>query len=187
MRLLVAEVIRQLVRADQIDELVGVCASPSDHPRTFAAGERSAERTSRCEQGEIRRAVNSGTHFLPRVDVEHGRQSSTETRRKAARHERNSAYRGINKRAEQSTKVKRIVDRVAVDEDEILIRLAAAHVESRREIIARLDSRQKLNDANDVRFTELRHRFGSACRDLHGADAWPRLEGVAFDGPRLCA
>jgi len=47
--------------------------------------------------------------------------------------------------AEQSAEVKWIVDRVAVEEYQVLIGLAAAHIEPRREIIARIHTGQQLH------------------------------------------
>src|SRR5689334_22978013 len=98
--------------------------------------------------------MQAASKVFGRMNIEDARQSAAIPSGEAARHQRHIVHSWIDERAEQSAEVKGIVDRIAVDEDEILIRLAAANVQAGREIVACFDTGQQLHDANDVRLTE---------------------------------
>ena len=90
------------------------------------------------------------------ADIEHARQPAPVAHRQRAGIQADLSNRGANERAEDAAKMKRAVDRIAVEEDERLIRLASVHVETGGPVAARLDTRQELNRAQDIRLDERR-------------------------------
>jgi hypothetical protein len=61
--------------------------------------------------------------------------------------------------------MERTVDRISVEQHEILVGFAAAHVEPGGVVAARADARQRLSRSQDIRFDEHRRRSQVAVGD----------------------
>ena len=92
----------------------------------------------------VGRRVHAGARLLRRADVEHAGETSAKARRKGAGHQLDAAHGGVHERAEQPTEVERVVDRMAIEQDEVLVRLAAANIEPGIEVVARHDPGEQL-------------------------------------------
>ena len=85
--------------------------------------------------------MQTGTIVLGGADIHDARQTPAVLRGKPAGMHIDASDGRIDERAEEASKVKRVVDRIAVEKDQILIGLAAPHVHPRRVVIARFDPR----------------------------------------------
>src|SRR4051812_17692504 len=86
--------------------------------------------------------------------VEHAREAAAIRRWKAAGEEIDGSHRLVEESGEQPAEVKRVVDGIAVEEDEILVRFSTADVVAAGEIIARVHSRHELHRAQYIGLTQ---------------------------------
>src|SRR5207237_1360351 len=108
-------------------------------------------------------------------------------RRKATRSNLEVPDGAVDERSEQSAEVKWIEDRVAVEQDQVLVGFAAADVEPRREVVARLDPRQHLRGAQHIGLAEARHRRQHLAGNERYPEVGPRFKTLALGRLRLAA
>jgi hypothetical protein len=116
------------------------------------------------------------------------RTSSTVRRGKSALQKIDSIHHRLDECAEQATHMEGVVDRIAVEEDEVLVRFAAAHIHPDGVVVARVHAGEQSDRAQHVGLTEeARRRRQLAGRDAHGADVGLLLEGLPLrtHGARL--
>ena len=187
MALHVGEVVRKGVGLEQVHHRVGVGSPRRDHPGSFTAVERAAERCVRRHERHLRRAAQRARRRIGRLHGEHAREPFAEPRRQRAGVHVHPADRRIDERAEHTIEVERAEDRVSVDEDEILVALAAANVEARRVVVACRDAGQHLHGAQHVGLDEHRRGAGLASGERHFSDVGLEVELLTLDALRTGA
>jgi len=104
------------------------------------------------------------------ANVEHTGEAPAKSRGEHARHELDASDGGVEKGSEQPAQMEWVVDGIAVEQHEVLIRLAAMHDEPRVEIVARDHAGHQLHRASDVRLADggdRVHRLHAERRDAH--------------------
>src|ERR1043166_2011369 len=110
--------------------------------------------------------MNAGPRLLRRSDIEDARQSIAVDRRVRTGEQIHATDHRIDERAEQSAEVKRVVERIPIEQNEILIRLAASHAHAGAEVVLRLDAGEQLDGPQKIGRGEEARRDG----ELFSAD-----------------
>jgi len=183
--LLVTKAVGHALGAEQLNDLIGVCSSPADAPRAAAIADHAA-RGRRCgNNGHVGRRMDARPVVIGRVDLENTREAVAIPRWKCARQQRRVVDARAYECAKEAADVKRIVDRISVEQNEVLIRLAAVYAEAGREIVFRLNARHQLDDANHIGFPEPRNGGHRRLRESNGPDIRLRDECLPISRLRV--
>ena len=113
------------------------------------------------------------SRLLEALHIEHARQAPAVTRWERTRHDVHAAHGLVDERPEQTAHLKRVVDLNPVEQHEVLIGLAAAHVEAGGEVVACDDTRKQRGRPEDVAFAKGGNPANLGTGDAH--DTWRRL------------
>ena len=153
----VLEVVRKGRAAERCDELVGVGAPPRNQPAAAPARERPLEVELGGEHRYRRGAVQPRRSAGPLVHLEHAREPAAVARREAARQEVEPLDRVVREGRDDAAEVERVEHDLPVEQDEVLVRVAAPDVEPHRVVVARHDPGEQLHGAQQVRLGQSGH------------------------------
>ena len=137
---------------DRVDNQVDVRAASTQHERGLVFNNGAFYHEFRSEDGDVRRAVNLLHVPILHVHLKHRREPPAKTRGESALGD-GHLLDGIGVEHREETKqVADAVQRYPVEDDEVLVGAATAHIQARRALAARLYPRHELEALQQVDF-----------------------------------
>ena len=155
----------QLEVARKRQKQIKIGPTAAQHKARLALHERTLDGQAAAQQADSALGGKALAVALLLAHVQHAREAATVVRRHSALVQRDVAYRVRVENAKESEQVRRRVHGGLVQQNQVLVGIATAHVESARRLAHGADARQKGEGAHDVGFAQqLRNLFDLLAR-----------------------